>query len=191
MGTIDVESAPFDRYESLIEADARQETLSAAQSLKGLRVVHVNATPTGGGVAEILRSLVPMMRGLGIDASWWALEADEGFFTITKRLHNGLQGKVTSLCRQDIECYWLHNERAASAIEMAFGSADILVAHDPQVMAIPAFLPAVTAISCRMSCCSPRLAARRLVSERQATPDESCESPRPGLPRPLQKWQAC
>jgi len=140
MGTIDVDSAPFDGYGSLIEADARQEILSAAQSLKGLRVVHANATPRGGGVAEILRSLVPMMRGLGIDASWWALEADEGFFTVTKRLHNGLQGKVTSLCRDDIERYWLHNERAASAIEMAFGFADILVAHDPQVMAIPAFL---------------------------------------------------
>jgi trehalose synthase len=140
VGTVDVDSAPFDRYEDLIEADARQEILSAAHSLKGLRVVHANATPRGGGVAEILRSLVPMMRGLGIDASWWTLEADEGFFTVTKSLHNGLQGKVTSLCRQDIECYWLHNERAASAIEVAFGSADILVAHDPQVMAIPAFL---------------------------------------------------
>jgi trehalose synthase len=140
MGTVDVDPAPFDGYESLVEADARQEILSAAQSLKGLRVVHANATPRGGGVAEILRSLVPMMRGLGIDASWWALEADEGFFTVTKRLHNGLQGKVTSLCREDIECYWLHNERAASAIEAAFGSADILVAHDPQVMAVPAFL---------------------------------------------------
>ena len=140
MGTIDVDSTSFDGYGSLIEADARQEILSAAQSLKGLRVVHVNATPTGGGVAEILRSLVPMMRGLGIDVNWWALEADEGFFTVTKRLHNGLQGKVTSLCREDIKRYWLHNERAATAIEMAFGSADILVAHDPQVMAVPAFL---------------------------------------------------
>ncbi|UCH87261.1 MAG: glycosyltransferase [Dehalococcoidia bacterium] len=140
MGTIDVDSVPFDGYESLIEADTRQEILSVAQSLKGLRVVHANATPTGGGVAEILRSLVPMMRGLGIDASWWALEADDGFFTVTKRLHNGLQGKGTSLCRKDIECYWLHNERAASAIETAFGFADILVAHDPQVMAVPAFL---------------------------------------------------
>jgi trehalose synthase len=140
MGTVDVDSVPFDRYESLIEADARQEILSAAQSLKGLRVVHANATPRGGGVAEILRSLVPMMRGLGIDASWWTLEADEGFFAVTKRLHNGLQGKVTSLCREDIKRYWLHNERAATAIEMAFGSADILVAHDPQVMAVPAFL---------------------------------------------------
>jgi trehalose synthase len=76
VGTVDVDSAPFDRYEDLIEADARQEILSAAHSLKGLRVVHANATPRGGGVAEILRSLVPMMRGLGIDASRWALEAD-------------------------------------------------------------------------------------------------------------------
>jgi trehalose synthase len=140
MGTVDLGPAPLGSYDSLIEADARQEILSGAQPLKGLRVVHVNATPKGGGVAEILRSLVPMMRGLGIDASWWVLEADEGFFAVTKRLHNGLQGKMTLLCREDMKCYWLHNERAASAIELAFGSPDILVVHDPQVMAVPAFL---------------------------------------------------
>jgi trehalose synthase len=140
MGTVELGPAPLDSYDSLIEADARQEILSAAESLKGLRVVHVNATPKGGGVAEILRSLAPIMRGLGIDASWWVLEADEGFFAVTKRLHNGLQGKMTLLCREDVKCYWLHNERAASAIELAFGSPDILVVHDPQVMAVPAFL---------------------------------------------------
>jgi len=140
MGTLDLGLVPLESYDSLIEADAREEILSGAQPLKGLRVVHVNATPRGGGVAEILRSLVPMMRGLGIDASWWVLEADEAFFTVTKRLHNGLQGKMTLLRREDVECYWLHNERAASAIELAFGSPDILVVHDPQVMAVPAFL---------------------------------------------------
>jgi len=140
MGTLDLGLVPLESYDSLIEADARHEILSGAQPLKGLRVVHVNATPKGGGVAEILRSLVPMMRGLGIDASWWVLEADEAFFTVTKRLHNGLQGKMTLLRREDVECYWLHNERAASAIELAFGSPDILVVHDPQVMAVPAFL---------------------------------------------------
>jgi trehalose synthase len=140
MGTLDLGLASLAPYESLIDPGARQEILSAAQSLNGLRVVHVNATPNGGGVAEILRSLVPMMRGLGIDASWWVLDANEGFFTVTKRLHNGLQGKMTLLCREDIECYWLHNERAATDIELAFGSPDILVVHDPQAMAIPAFL---------------------------------------------------
>ena len=140
METVELGPAPLDSYDSLIEADARQDILSAAQSLRGLRVVHVNATPKGGGVAEILRSLVPMMRGLGIDASRWVLEADERFFTVTKKLHNGLQGRGTLLCREDVECYWLHNERAARAIEVAFGSPEILVVHDPQVMALPAFL---------------------------------------------------
>ncbi|KPK21822.1 MAG: hypothetical protein AMJ76_01670, partial [Dehalococcoidia bacterium SM23_28_1] len=140
MGTLDVGSEPLDRYDGLIDEEARQDILSAAQSLKGLRVVHVNATPNGGGVAEILRSLVPMMRGLDIDASRWTLEADERFFTITKRLHNGLQGNMTLLCREDVDCYWLHNEQAARALELAFGSPDILVVHDPQVMAVPAFL---------------------------------------------------
>jgi trehalose synthase len=140
MANLDVGPTPLDNYEGLVDPEAQQEILSAAQSLHGLRVVHVNATPTGGGVAEILRSLVPMMRGLGIDASWWVLDADDGFFTVTKRLHNGLQGKVTLLCREDVECYWLHNERAASGIELAFGSPDILVIHDPQAMAVPALM---------------------------------------------------
>ncbi len=140
MGTLDLGLAPLESYRGLIEPDAYQEILAAAQCLKRLRVVHSNATPKGGGVAEILRSLVPMMRDVGIDASWWVLEADERFFTITKKIHNGLQGKVSLLCGEDAECYWLHNERAASAIELAFGSPDILVVHDPQVMAVPAFL---------------------------------------------------
>ena len=140
METVELGPAPLDSYDSLIEADARQDILSAAQSLKGLRVVHVNATPKGGGVAEILQSLVPMMRGLGIDASRWVLEADERFFTVTKRLHNGLQGRGTLLCREDVECYWLHNQKAARAMELALDSPDILVVHDPQLMAVPAFL---------------------------------------------------
>jgi hypothetical protein len=77
MGTLDVGSRPLQSYESFIDGETRQDILSVAQSLKGLQIVHVNATPTGGGVAEILRSLVPMMRGLGIDASWWTLQPDE------------------------------------------------------------------------------------------------------------------
>jgi trehalose synthase len=140
MGTLDVGSRPLQSYESFIDGETRQDILSVAQSLKGLQIVHVNATPTGGGVAEILRSLVPMMRGLGIDASWWTLQPDERFFTVTKRLHNGLQGRATSFCREDVECYWRHNEQAARAVELAFGSPDILVVHDPQVMVVPAFL---------------------------------------------------
>jgi len=140
MGALDLDLTPLQNYDGLIDADARQEIVSVAQSLKGLRVVHVNTTPNGGGVAEILRSLVPMMRGLGIDARWWVLEADERFFAVTKRLHNGLQGRPTSLCRKDVECYWLHNEEAATAIELTFDSPDILVLHDPQVMAVPVFL---------------------------------------------------
>ena len=52
--------------------------------------MHVNATPAGGGVAEILKSLVPLMRGLGIDAEWYAIEPDESFFRVSKALHHCL-----------------------------------------------------------------------------------------------------
>ena len=57
-----------------------------------MRVVHVNSTARGGGVAEILRSLVPLMRDVGLDAQWMVMPGDDAFFETTKKMHNLLQG---------------------------------------------------------------------------------------------------
>src|SRR3990170_2035869 len=84
-------------YDRLVEPSLRARIASAAGRLRGLRVVLINATPYGGGVAEILRSLVPMMNDLGLEASWHVLDHDEVFFDVTKKLNTGLQGKLTSL----------------------------------------------------------------------------------------------
>ena len=117
-------------YDGLVEPALRMRIRSAAERLAGLRVVHINATPFGGGVAEILKSLVPMMRDLGLEASWFVLDPDEAFFDVTKKLHNGLQGKRTSLSPAEIDRYWRHNELAARQIREIAGRPDVLVLHD-------------------------------------------------------------
>ncbi len=64
----------------------------AAESLRGARILHLNATPYGGGVSEILRSGVPLLSDLGLVADWQVIRGDEPFFQVTKAIHNGLQG---------------------------------------------------------------------------------------------------
>lgn len=128
-------------YEGLIDPALRTRVRLAAERLRGLRVVHVNATPFGGGVAEILRSLVPMMNDLGLEASWYVLDPDEAFFDVTKKLHNGLQGKPIFLSSDEVDRYWRHNGQTARQIQKLGGRADVLVLHDAQVLPVARFLP--------------------------------------------------
>ena len=68
-----------------------------AEHLQGAKVVHVNSTKEGGGVAEILNWLIPVMNELGLDASWEVINGNEEYFRTTKSFHNGLQGNPTVL----------------------------------------------------------------------------------------------
>src|SRR3972149_8680911 len=129
-------------YEGLVEPSLRARVALAADRLRGLRVVHINATPFGGGVAEILRSLVPMMNDLGLQATWHVLDPDEAFFDVTKKLHNGLQGKPTSVAAHETERYFRHNELTARQIQELSGRPDLLVLHDAQVLPVAMFMPA-------------------------------------------------
>ena len=63
-----------------------------ASSLRGVRVLHLSATPYGGGVAELLRSQVPLLRDLGLAVDWKLIAGDDAFFSVTKAIHNALQG---------------------------------------------------------------------------------------------------
>ncbi len=76
-----------------------------AIGLKGLRVMNVNSTADGGGVAEILRSMVPLMRDVGIDAQWMVIPGNEAFFEITKKLHNLMQGGQGELTAAEVSTY--------------------------------------------------------------------------------------
>ncbi|HEY8544155.1 MAG TPA: glycosyltransferase [Acidimicrobiales bacterium] len=114
-------------------AVARLRELAAP--LRGARVLHLSATPYGGGVAEILRSEVPLLRDLGLDADWQLITGDEAFFRVTKRMHNGLQGAPGPLTRAEQETYLAYSARNAGLLVDDY---DIVVVHDPQPLAIAA-----------------------------------------------------
>ena len=100
-------------YVGLVDDWMLEELESLGSSLKGARVAHINATSTGGGVAEILHSILPLYQGLGVDASWLVLQGEDEFFDVTKRLHNCLQGADNGLTTKDWEIHGDWNRRNA------------------------------------------------------------------------------
>src|SRR5215468_4319466 len=100
-------------YRHLLGPEQRARIAAAAAPLRGLRVVHLNATAAGGGVAEILNSLIPLLRSVGVEASWQVLPPDPAFFGVTKRLHNWLQGKAGRLSQRDRDTYLAYSARVA------------------------------------------------------------------------------
>ena len=100
-------------YERAVGALSLNQIQTLAGPHRGLRVAHVNATADGGGVAEILRSLVPLLRDVGVDARWYVLPPDGAFFAVTKCVHNWLQGAPGEICLDDERVYCAYLERLA------------------------------------------------------------------------------
>ena len=94
---VDVGTQSVASYASSAGGDAVRSLHELAAGLRGLRVLHVSATPYGGGVAEILRSKIPLLRDLGLEADWKLIRGDASFFAVTKAIHNGLQGSRRGL----------------------------------------------------------------------------------------------
>jgi len=112
-----------------------------AADYRGATVVHLNSTATGGGVAEILHRLVPLQRGLGIDAQWWVLEGDPEFYRTTKKLHNALQGRPERISEPEWAHYLEVNRENARQLEPVLQSADFVLVHDPQPAALLQLTP--------------------------------------------------
>jgi trehalose synthase len=119
----------IDDYRDVAGRDALDALHALAERLQGVRVLHLNATATGGGVAEILRSEVPLLRDLGLDVEWRVLTAPYAFFEVTKQMHNRLQGADGRMTSEEQQV-WLDGQR--SNAERLDGSYDIVVVHDPQ-----------------------------------------------------------
>ncbi|MDF2703938.1 MAG: glycosyl transferase, group 1, partial [Rubrobacteraceae bacterium] len=95
--SVDVGRQSIEDYEATAGREAVERLRALAESLAGARVLHLNATPYGGGVAEILRSEVPLLRDLGLSADWKIVTGDKEFFSVTKTMHNALQGARRTL----------------------------------------------------------------------------------------------
>ncbi len=131
--TVDVGVQSIGAYEHSAGPEIVAELRDLARDLKGVRVLHLNATPYGGGVAEILRSQIPLLRDLGLAADWKLITGDQSFFLVTKTIHNGLQGAERSLTPQDEEVYLAYSARNAQLLDEGY---DLIVVHDPQPLAL-------------------------------------------------------
>jgi len=100
-----------------------------AAPLEGRRVLHVSATAFGGGVSEILYTMVPLMADVGLDAHWQVILGREEFFNVTKLMHNSLQGDEQTLTDQQWEVFEAYNAMNAQDLD---GDWDVIVVHDPQ-----------------------------------------------------------
>jgi len=115
-----------------------QEVKALGEQLKGTSVTHVNSTSFGGGVAEILHSMIPLMRDLGLDTHWEVMRGDLPFFNITKKIHNSLQGANFILTKEEERIYLEYNRLNS---ELTLLDTDIVMVHDNQPAAIIQFYP--------------------------------------------------
>jgi trehalose synthase len=110
-----------------------------AEQVKGRKILHINSTKLGGGVAEMLRSDVLLLQDIGIDAEWQTISGTEEFFNVTKSFHNALQGQDQHLSQQMLQAYLEVNRENARRLSF---DADYVVIHDPQPAALIESRPA-------------------------------------------------
>jgi trehalose synthase len=141
--TVDVEASPIDMFRSLLDApqwDTLEETMAAfARAMRGRRLWNINSTARGGGVAELLSSLIPYDRGCGIDERWIVIDGSPSFFNFTKRLHNllhGLDGAGVDLTEADRQLYETTLDENARAVEREIRPGDVALLHDPQTIGL-------------------------------------------------------
>jgi trehalose synthase len=125
-------------YASIVGRPLVDEIRERAKRLEGKRVLHVSATAFGGGVSEILYTLVPLMIDVGLDTEWHVIYGREEFFNATKVMHNALQGNPQDL-NEDQWATWRHYNQI-NAEQLADGW-DVCIVHDPQPAALASLVP--------------------------------------------------
>lgn len=125
-------SSPLAAYEEIVGGATVTQLRRLGERLGGIRVVHLNSTREGGGVAEILEWMIPLMRDVGLDASWEVIQGTPRFYRVTKAIHNGLQGRPVELSLKDWKAYRDVNEQNARRMRPLLEDADVVVVHDPQ-----------------------------------------------------------
>lgn len=131
--SLDIGERTISSFRGIAPDHLLDELSHLAATLSGARVLHLNATPYGGGVSELLRSVVPLLNGLGLVADWRIIRGDDRFFQVTKMMHNGLQGASLEL-RDELKALYLQNtEENARAFSEEY---DFIFIHDPQPAAL-------------------------------------------------------
>jgi trehalose synthase len=125
--------AKIEEYISIVGQSIVDDLRLLAERLKGKIIQHINSTSVGGGVAEILNCMVPLLRELGVDVRWDLIKGGEQFFAVTKKFHNALHGRPEEISQRDFDIFMETNQKN---IEEVNTYGDIVFVHDPQPIAL-------------------------------------------------------
>lgn len=123
----------LDAYKDIVGSAIIDDIRLLAEKLKGRKILTINSTAVGGGVAEILNRMVPLLKELEIDIRWEVIKGGEQFFDITKKIHNALHGKDTEIAPYEFEVYLETNRANIQEIDFR---TDVVFIHDPQPAAL-------------------------------------------------------
>ncbi|MDD5428336.1 MAG: glycosyltransferase [Candidatus Omnitrophica bacterium] len=121
--------ARIEEYTPIVGQGVINNLRLIAEKLKGKKVQHINSTAVGGGVAEILNRMVPLLQELGVDTRWDVIKGGEKFFATTKKFHNALHGKEEKITSDDFINFMETGQRNIDEMDI---SGDIVFVHDPQ-----------------------------------------------------------
>lgn len=130
---------PLEAYASFLGEEKTERLQKVAQRLKGLKLLQLNATAQGGGVAEMLYSEMPFLNSLGIEAEWKVICGDADYFECTKKLHNLLQGKKGTFTAEMQQTYQTTLEKCASTDFIDY-NPDVVLVHDPQPLGLTHYI---------------------------------------------------
>jgi len=119
----------LEEYQPIVGKNIIDELEILGSHLAGRKVLNVNSTFSGGGVAEILTRMIPLLNQLGVDATWDVIHGDDAFFNVTKKFHNALHGRDESVTKDDLDIFMETSRRNNYSIAL---NADIYYIHDPQ-----------------------------------------------------------
>lgn len=125
--------ARIDEYIPIVGQSIIDDLKLLAERLKGKVIQHINSTSVGGGVAEILSCVVPLLKELGVDTRWDLIKGGEQFFEVTKKFHNALHGRPETITQRDFDIFI---ETSKKNIEEVNISGNIVFVHDPQPIAL-------------------------------------------------------
>ncbi|MFO7881790.1 MAG: glycosyltransferase [Kosmotogaceae bacterium] len=137
MKSVQISTKRIDDYLEFMDKEKKEELFGLMDKVKGIKVLNINATAFGGGVAEILQTLVPLMKDAGINVEWKVIEAEKEFYEFTKRMHNALQGKE-DVIENHVKDLYLETAKK-NAEELDARNYDVVIIHDPQPFALPEF----------------------------------------------------
>ncbi len=125
--------AKIEKYIPIVGQAVVSDLRLLADKLSGKTIQHINSTAVGGGVAEILSRMVPLLNELGVQSKWDVIKGDEQFFAVTKKFHNVLHGRKDEVTQKDFDVFLATSQRNIEEMQI-YG--DVVFIHDPQPIAL-------------------------------------------------------